>query len=536
MNRRREVYWQEVEPLIGRLLSLQDREPFSPTYGSFDRKYWHQRFTDFPSASLQQGVETLALLYDLAPEGSPYRRSSKLLEWIEAGVMNASKIQNHDGSFDEWYHGERGWAGPTAYILNSLFEAHRRTGENWSSTTQQAYRSLLEKATRFLSAYEERDVLSNHQALALVAIYQSYVVFKDDKILRAFEKLWKRFIANMDVEEGWSLEYDGADPGYQTATLSFMARLHRSGSKHVSDELIQSQLRFLAHFAFPGGSFADGLGSRGTSNVFFFGFEYWSRQHPLAARLASFLLDGLHSGKIIRPRDQEDHYLIYRLPEFLLSMEMADEASGRESAPLPWEQVGFQKHLANSGHYFYRSDRHYAAVYLARGGFYRIYDHQSGELAASDYGVSVLDGKRSESSVALTPKANISINGTAITLKVPFTRVYLPVFRPLSFLAFKALFWLGARHPRTSFILKSLIRQKLMFAAQPSPRQLLRRFEFRKEGVQIHNQIEGQKHTDRFFRRSQPVFRFVPQSRYFLPSELRASTNEIPSTQWEERL
>ena len=34
---------------IPRLLTLLDRDPSSPTYGCFDRNYWHYRTQDFPS-------------------------------------------------------------------------------------------------------------------------------------------------------------------------------------------------------------------------------------------------------------------------------------------------------------------------------------------------------------------------------------------------------------------------------------------------------------------------------------------------------
>ena len=34
---------------VAKILTLQDRNPHSPTYGCFDRNYWHYRIIDFPS-------------------------------------------------------------------------------------------------------------------------------------------------------------------------------------------------------------------------------------------------------------------------------------------------------------------------------------------------------------------------------------------------------------------------------------------------------------------------------------------------------
>ena len=33
---------------IPKILTLQDRNPHSPTYGCFDRNYWHYKIIDFP--------------------------------------------------------------------------------------------------------------------------------------------------------------------------------------------------------------------------------------------------------------------------------------------------------------------------------------------------------------------------------------------------------------------------------------------------------------------------------------------------------
>ena len=46
---------------IPKILTLQDRTPVSPTYGCFDRAYWHYRMMDFPCGMSQEFVLPLAL-------------------------------------------------------------------------------------------------------------------------------------------------------------------------------------------------------------------------------------------------------------------------------------------------------------------------------------------------------------------------------------------------------------------------------------------------------------------------------------------
>jgi hypothetical protein len=59
---------------IPHLLTLQDRNRHSPTYGSFDRNHWHYRIVDFPSGMAQELVLPLALAWTTLPSSSPVWR------------------------------------------------------------------------------------------------------------------------------------------------------------------------------------------------------------------------------------------------------------------------------------------------------------------------------------------------------------------------------------------------------------------------------------------------------------------------------
>ena len=44
----RKRYLHLALPYVPRILHLLDQNPYSPTYGSFDRSFWHYRTMDFP--------------------------------------------------------------------------------------------------------------------------------------------------------------------------------------------------------------------------------------------------------------------------------------------------------------------------------------------------------------------------------------------------------------------------------------------------------------------------------------------------------
>ncbi|MCA9759588.1 MAG: hypothetical protein KDA27_27580, partial [Candidatus Eisenbacteria bacterium] len=99
----RDVYARRGLSQIPRLLSLQDRNEYSKTYGCFNREYWLCRTLDFPSAIAQFGVHSLALAYTTPMPDNPYYRQPKMLNWTLAGIDYWMQIQKSDGSFDEFY-------------------------------------------------------------------------------------------------------------------------------------------------------------------------------------------------------------------------------------------------------------------------------------------------------------------------------------------------------------------------------------------------------------------------------------------------
>src|SRR6185295_11105714 len=80
---------------------MWDREPASPTYGSFDRPYWGWLFKDFGDATLQYAVR-------IAVEYARRRDlTANLPALLAAFAGYCKRIQHSDGSFDQCYPHER---------------------------------------------------------------------------------------------------------------------------------------------------------------------------------------------------------------------------------------------------------------------------------------------------------------------------------------------------------------------------------------------------------------------------------------------
>ncbi len=57
----RDLFAKEALAQIPKILTLQDRNPHSPTYGCFDRTFWQYKVIDFPAGMSQEFVYPLAL-------------------------------------------------------------------------------------------------------------------------------------------------------------------------------------------------------------------------------------------------------------------------------------------------------------------------------------------------------------------------------------------------------------------------------------------------------------------------------------------
>src|SRR5882724_7800684 len=101
LNNDRTIYAVKAISQVPRLLSQLDRNPFSSTYGSFDRSYWHDKSSDFSNADAQLGAHTLALLYQHDFPENPYKGQPWIKEWAIASLVFWAGLQHSDGTFDE---------------------------------------------------------------------------------------------------------------------------------------------------------------------------------------------------------------------------------------------------------------------------------------------------------------------------------------------------------------------------------------------------------------------------------------------------
>ena len=264
---------------LPKLLMLQDRSPTSPTFGCFDRGYWHMRTADFPCGITQTFLLPLALAYALPIPGSPYYQQDELRRWAIAGVRFAARSAHPDGSCDDYYPFERA-SGAAAFSLFACLEAADIFGL-WDDAEISAF---CQKRARWLARHEESGRLSNHEAIIIACLARLA-----EKLGGEWHGLMQARAARLmgwQSAEGWFDEYGGMDPGYLTLTIAMLTDAERRFPALGLKEPIRAAIRFLSHCIAPDGSLGGEWTSRATVNFFPHGLEMAGAFEPLAVQIA----------------------------------------------------------------------------------------------------------------------------------------------------------------------------------------------------------------------------------------------------------
>lgn len=426
-----------------RLLSLEDRNVNSRTFGCFDRSYWAWKSKDMQDACMQNGVYAAALLWSRDFAGNIYFNNGQVLEWIAAGIRRWADIQHSDGSFDQIFPHEHSY-GATAFTLFYMLETCGIMGGHLSDEIKALVMSSSKKAAEFLTLFAEtHGSISNHSCAASAALLDYFQMTGEEKYRSKAKEILSAVFNNRD--EGWLTEYGGADPGYQTLGLYYLAKYYmRSGDKEMLEKLNRI-VGFLSYFMQPDGSFGGGYGSRNTGIFYPAGFAFLERRIPLAGRMIDFFLDNLFSDGTVRLSSMDEGNIVPLLINYLEALTSIERVPGIGQSDgylvrLPFERGPFSEHLRKAGFYIVNERGYYAIVGLSKNGLLKVYDKHNKASKYDDPGYMALtrDG-RALSSNFMNKKAIVEISGNSLTIKGFLSSVSLLAPTPGKMLFLRAL-------------------------------------------------------------------------------------------------
>ncbi len=525
------IYSQKALDQIPRLLSNLDRNRFSPTYGCFHRDYWLDKTSDFPDAVRQFGVHSLALAYKYPFENNIFYKSKKIKNWTIAGLLFWAKIQHKDGSFDEFYPYERGWVGPTAFTAFTVIESYSLISKEIDNSSKTIILNAIKRSAYFIIQGEsEEDHLANHHAMACLAVWKSYELFKEKNLKEGYDKMWNNFKEYHNFEEGWSREYDGVDPGYLSATISFLGKIYKTNPNPEILEVVKQSIEFVSYFVYPNGYYAGSLGSRNTLHFYSHGFEIFADKVPLAGAISKKMLHALSENKLVPPEIMSDRYVFYRVPEFLETC--IDYHNELEEYPtLPHEKTDKMVFFNDSKIYVNKFKNIYMISNLAKGGVTKIFDTKNNELIYNDCGVlaELVDNTIITSQwIDRSYMHDILDNGFIIKgnfNKVPANKLFTPLKNIIFRIVLVSMSWSSS----FSHFLKAKIRKALILGQRKIGVRFERRIIIENKRLIIQDKVESERKYQfkKLLFGGEFFVRYVPQSRYFQNQELNIKSRML---------
>ncbi len=475
----RDWYLYEAVRGVPRILLMLDRNPFSPTRGCFDREYWHYRTADFPCGMNEEFCLVLALAWATEHPQNPFFKNPRLRELTEAALRFAAKSAHADGSCDDYFPFEKA-RGAAAFSLYASTESYLLLGMKDAELLD-----FFSRRGDWLMQHQESGTLSNHQALGALALQNVFAITGEIRFRAGMEQL-RDLALSWQHDEGWFQEYEGADPGYQTCAISFLAKLRQKTGDPKLTAPLRRAADFAAHFIHPDGSFGGEYGSRNTHHFYPHGFELLATEHTGALQAAElYLRKGLP--RRTRYFNDDNRMCAHYVYDWFQSWRDYAVVPGRGSVNcFPENRTRW---FAAAGLLVRRDERHCAIAAANKGGVLKITTPQG--VIYSDTGVMLRleDGTvlvshlvNARNEIRWLPEKN------ELTVRGNLCRRRAVVMTPLKQMIFRALtLTVGRINPNW---LRMLIQKLFITGKAATESTFSRTIRFNADAVEIIDEVE----------------------------------------------
>lgn len=377
------LWERQIAQSVRHLLSQEDRDPYSPTSGCFDRRYWAWKLTDYAEATYQRSV--YPLVWWARRPGRGQDEVAVLTAAACAGLNFATRIQHRTGAFDQAFPNEHSF-GATAFLVHPLLVSYQHVREACAAEMRSRIDDCLHRGADFLCRHEEtHGHIANHLAGAVLSLLVCAKFFDEERYhQRAIELLDRILVAQS--REGWFREYEGADPGYQTLCLHYLAQVYRLHREVRLREALERAIHFLSWFVHPDGTYGGEYGSRRTAVFYPGGFALLTQEFPMAGSIMRAMLRSVESGSTTGLSDVDMGNLVPLLSSYVTLADAGVPVSLSDAPSLPWEQGNCDRDFTEAGIHVRQTPRYYAIVGSSNGGVMKVFDSKKRILIWNDGG------------------------------------------------------------------------------------------------------------------------------------------------------
>lgn len=496
----RKDYAEIVLSLIPRILSSTDRNRLSDTYGCMDKAYWFYKTTDFSCARFQEPALTFALLYKNKFAGNIYFGNKKIRDYAIAGMKYLKKIQNSNGSFDEWYPNEHSFVG-TAFSVYNASETYKLLSNEIIERDELI--EMFENAGGWLLKHNEE--ISNQQAGAIATLYNLYQITGMEKFRKGCkEKL--SVLRKKQSSEGWFPEYGGPDFGYLTVTIDFLGMYYKESGDEEVLKIVEPALEFLKYFIHPDGSLGGIHGSRNTEFKLPHGFEIFSEVNENAKFIADSIANNIKA--TVNPLVMDDRFAFQYHVSYLqafLDYEPLEEIN---------VEIDGMKTFNDSGLFVYNKE-YYVVINMKKGGVFRMFNGKK-----HVYDDAGFVGKLGDKIVTSqwNNSSRYEVKGNKIIITGNFKQLSSKKnLTPSKNVLLRTFLLTAGRSQKIALFLKRKLREELILHAKEIPIEYMRVIELHEDKVRIVDELKKPKglQLDNLYLAKNFQLSYVPTSCFF---------------------
>lgn len=385
-NRGSNPYLRQVWISLPRLLALFDTDPLRPSQGLGDRLFWGWKLSDFANGTFQGAAHGLArlLVHGLLP---PWLEPQSVASRIAAMFAATRRLCRRDGSLEEAFPYESSFC-VTALVAFDLLSAVELLEDKLDPARRAEYLATVRPLIRFLhQADEYHGFISNHLATAAAALFKWSHLAKEPGAERG--RMFLERLLSHQSPEGWFPEYQGADPGYLTFTLYYLADLYRLVPEPALYRALAGAVDFLSLCIHPDGSLGGLYGSRHTRFYCPAGLEALAPRLTQAAALAQFMRGSVDRLTTVTLLSMDEPNLVPMFNAYCWAAVLVAKQKEQttRAAPPPCLRPGtWRKKLPQAGLLFDKGPSHYTVVSWHQGGV--CYHFREKRMVVADAGVA----------------------------------------------------------------------------------------------------------------------------------------------------
>jgi len=503
------MLWNFLQPKLPRILSQLSRDPDSPTFGSWDRNFWHYKMRDFSSMILQQGMIVADSLERFKGPDNPFYQHPRVKEWVDGSLEFWADGQLKNGSFNEYYPFESGYP-PTAFSLYAVGLVLKNRGYSDPGT---GITRAIQKAVDWLLKNQESEALNQEAAgLAGIVLCSSLPGVQVDQ--RKLEKRLKD-LYNSQSQEGWFPEYDGPDTGYLSVTIDCLWEIYEATNDLRAYSAMESAIAYIAGMISVSAETPVMINSRNTDYLVIYGMTRMALEgNTVAGTIVTSILKNLSSPTHFLNRTDDRYSVHYVYSSYFRSLNfLRDFENTEQTGPaFPSES----KFYLQAGIFVVHKLNEYSIyLNLKKGGIVSIYSPSG--IGATDYGWRQRIGRRK---VAVThwlhPSYITEMNGemTGFTVSGKMSVHSWMVPGPLKHVILRMTsFLLGNR-------LIPLLKKVMIFNEKEAGINFVRRIKLTDDQLIINDTFTSSSGDLELYRAPHYSLRHVSSAGQFVPEEL----------------